>query len=55
MGDQAEQRKRVKYTKLAASHHFIPVAIETTGIFGPEALGFFQDLDRCIREELGEP
>ena len=33
----AEHRKRLKYTELEASHQFIPVAIETTGVCGPEA------------------
>ena len=55
MADQAEWRKTVIYTELATSHHFIPVAIEATGVFGSEALGFFQDLGRRIREESGEP
>ena len=44
VADQAERKKRVKYTELATSHHFIPVAIKTTGVFRLEALGFFQDL-----------
>ena len=55
VADQAEWRKRVKYTELATSHHFIPVAIETTDVFRPETLGFFQDLGRRIREESGKP
>ena len=55
MADQAERRKRVKYTELNTSHHFILVVIETTGVFGPESLGFLQDLGRRIREESGEP
>ena len=50
---QAEWRKRVKYTELDTSHHFIPVAMETTDVFRPETLGFFQDLGRRIREESG--
>ena len=34
---QAERRKAAKYAELAVTHHFIPVAVETTGVFGPEA------------------
>ena len=52
---QTKQRKKVRYTKLATSCHFIPVAIKTTKVSGPEALGFVQDLGRRIREESGEP
>ena len=48
VANKAEWRKRVKYTKLATSHHFIPGAIETTGFFGPQAHRFFQEL-------IGEP
>ena len=55
VADQAKQKKRMNYTELATSYHFIPVAIETAGVFRPEALGFFQVLGRRIREESGEP
>ena len=40
--------KRIKYTELATSYHFIPRAIEATGFFGPQAHRFFQEL-------IGEP
>ena len=52
---QTEQRKKVRYTKLATSCHFILVVIETTNVSGPEALGFVQYLGRRIREESREP
>ena len=52
---QAEQRKRTKYTELEASHHFAPVAIETTGICGPEALQFLHELGHRLKAETGEP
>ena len=51
---QAEQRKRTKYTELEASHHFVPVAIETTGVFGPEALQFLRELGHRLKSESGE-
>ena len=54
VADLAERRKRVKYTELATDHYFIPVAIKNTGVFGPEAFGFFQDIGHHIREESGE-
>ena len=36
----AEQRKRVKYAHLDHTHHFVPVAVETLGAMGAEALAF---------------
>jgi len=44
-----------KYIELAATHHFIPVAIESTGGFGPQAHAFICELSRRIMEETGEP
>ena len=55
VANQAEQQKRAKYAELAATHHFIPVAIETSGVFGKEAQAFLRELGRRIREETGEP
>ena len=52
---QAEQRKRSKYAELEASHHFVPVAIETAGVCGPEALHFFCELGHRLKAETGEP
>ena len=43
VADQAERRKVAKYIELAATHHFIPVAIESTGVFGPQAHAFFRE------------
>ena len=34
IANQAEDRKRAKYAELLVSHHFVPVAIETSGVFG---------------------
>ena len=55
MADQAEARKRAKYAELATTHHFIPLAVESSGVFGLEARMFFQELGRCIKDESGEP
>ena len=43
---QAEQQKAGKYIyeELAATHHFVPVVVETTGVFGPEAHSFLQHI-----------
>ena len=35
--------------------YFIPIGIETTGVFGPEALPFFKELGRRLRARSGEP
>ena len=40
----AEQRKKQKYSSLMISHHFVPVAIETSGVFGSEAITSFKEL-----------
>ena len=50
---QAEQRKRLKYAELEANHHFVPVAIETSGVCGPEALQFLHGWDIASRQKLG--
>ena len=51
----AEQRKRSKYAELEASHHLALVAIETTGVCGPEALQFFRELGHHLKADTGEP
>ena len=40
----AEERKQATYRHLVSSHIFIPVAVETSGVFGTEALEFVKDL-----------
>ena len=35
---QAEQAKKAKYAHLDASHYFVPLVVETSGVLGPEAL-----------------
>ena len=37
---EAEQLKNRKYAELLISHHFTPIAIETSGVFGPEVTAF---------------
>ena len=48
VADQAVRRKMPNYIKLAATHHFVPVAIESTGVFGPQTHAFFHELSRRI-------
>jgi hypothetical protein len=40
----AEQRKRVKYSTISQTHHFIPVAVETLGALGEDAASFLKEL-----------
>ena len=47
--------KKAKYAHLDSSHHFIPVAVETSGALGPEALNFFWELGCRLRRMTGEP
>ena len=49
---QAKQNKKAKYAHLDSSHHFVPVAVEsleTTGVPGPEACLFLQELGHRLR------
>ena len=55
IADQAEERKKVKYTDLQLSHLFVLVAIETAGAFGQEALTFLQELEHRLWMKTGEP
>ena len=55
VASQAESKKLQKYALLGNSHHFVPITIETSGVFGPEALPFLRELGRWIKAETGEP
>ena len=52
VADEAERKKKLKYSSLLATHHFIPIA---SGVFGSEATSFFKELARRIKIETGEP
>ena len=45
----AEDRKKKIYEALAAFHCFVPIAIETSGVFGPETKCFLTSLSSRIR------
>ena len=55
VADEAERRKRGKYSHLESSHHFTPMAVESLGALGPDAQSFLRDLGRCLREAMSEP
>ena len=50
----AEERKKNIYAHLDPSHSFIPVAVETSGVVGPQSLAFLKDLGRRMRQVTGE-
>ena len=55
VAEEAERRKKVKYSHLESSYCSIPVAVETLGVFGPEARGLVKDLGRRIAHTTLEP
>ena len=51
---QADERKCVKYRDLATSHIFVPVAIETSGAFGPRTGEFLTEFGQRLWQVTGE-
>ena len=47
--------KKAKYSELSTTHHFIPVAVKTSGVLGLEARNFLQELGQRIRGDSVEP
>ena len=54
---QAEHLKITKFPHLEASHHFIPFAVETSGMLGQaaHALDLVNDIGRRLHRMTGEP
>ena len=52
---ESEEKKKSKYLQLASNHIFTPVAIETSGVIGPQSLKFLHDLSRRLEQVTGEP
>ena len=50
----AEERKASKYAQLPHAYLFVPVAIESTGVFGPRTSAFLRDLGKRIHEQNGD-
>ena len=46
----AEKRKQAKYRHFVSSHIFVLVAVETSGVFGTEALEFVKDLGHQLQQ-----
>lgn len=47
---QKSGRGYVKYTSLDQCHSFVPVAIDTTGVFGPETLSLLRELGQRLQQ-----
>ena len=52
--DKAEVSKRAKYTALASTYRFEPIAIETTGVFGPTTKNIVWEIGKRISEKTGD-
>ena len=50
----AEYRKSLKYKHISPSYHFIPISVETLGVFGNQARGFFRELAQRIKKETDD-
>ena len=50
----AKERKVDKYASLSTTHAFIPVAIVTSGVFGPQTMFFCKDLGRYLAQVTGD-
>mgnify|MGYP007032683066 CR=1 FL=1 len=55
VAERAEKLKSEKYKDLPCDHMFMPIATETSGVFGPRTIQFLKDLGRRIRALTGEP
>ncbi len=55
VGDDTEKKKQLKYSNLLSSYIFIPIAIETLGVFGTEANNFFRDIGRHLIDCTQDP
>ena len=51
---RVESLKEEKYTDLLHSYDFVPIAVETSGVFGPRTLSFLKELGRRLRRQTGE-
>jgi len=55
VADEAEHRKKLKYSNLDSTHLFTPIAIETLGAMSKDALSFLKELGCCILTSTCKP
>ena len=53
--EAAEEKKRKKYETLSKHYNFTPVAVETLGPWGPEAISFVSEIGRRLSTATGDP
>ena len=51
---RAESLKEEKYFDLLHTHEFAPIAVEISGVFGPQTLAFVKELGRRLGSHTGE-
>ena len=51
---RAELLKDEQYSDLLHTQEFIPVRVESSGVFGPQTLLFVKELGRKLRHQTGE-
>ena len=51
---KAEEHKERKYSDLMILHFFLPIAIETTGVFGAHTLAFVKSFGRRLLRQSGD-
>ena len=54
MAAAAEHRKRSKYCNLDATHHFVPIAVETLSVLGQDARKNFREVARRVTAVTNE-
>ena len=53
VAQQAEEKKMQKYKHLDSCYFFTPVAIETSGVFGPKTMEFLKGLGLSVAVQRG--
>ena len=53
--DKAAVSKTAKYVELTSTHHFVPIAVETSGAGCPQSAEFIEELGRRISTITNEP
>ena len=54
VADDAEFRKTQKYSNLVSSHYFVPLAVESWGVW-EEARSFLKELRQGVKSSSGDP
>ena len=52
--DEGEKKKYAKYEHIAEEHHFVPIAIETMGVWGTSGLKLVREIGAKISEITGD-